>query len=171
MAAVAAVVAAVVAAAATTSRARRAAATRCAPNGLRGYDVEAGAAWSVVVKGRAVEVTRLHDVLEALELPFTNLAADGAVAPDVLARQVPRLRGPYAVGTLYVGANDARGIRWDPAAFARDTAATAPRARTWGLLFFFEAMTGSATVCPGLASNPRAKTGHPTIGGKVSRIG
>lgn len=35
-----------------------------------GYDVAAGAAWSVVVKGRAVEVTRLHDVLEVLSLPL-----------------------------------------------------------------------------------------------------
>lgn len=35
-----------------------------------GYDVEAGSAWSVVVKGHAVEVSRLHDVLEALSLPL-----------------------------------------------------------------------------------------------------
>lgn len=35
-----------------------------------GYDVEAGAAWSVVVKGRAGEVTRLHDVLDTLSLPL-----------------------------------------------------------------------------------------------------
>jgi lysophospholipase L1-like esterase len=62
---------------------------------------------------------------EALELPFTNLAADAARAADVLARQVPRLRGPYDVGTLYVGANDARALDWDAAAFARDAAAVA----------------------------------------------
>lgn len=35
-----------------------------------GYDTGAGAAWSVVVKGRAAEVAQLHDVLEALSLPL-----------------------------------------------------------------------------------------------------
>ncbi len=48
-------------------------------------------------------------VAEALELPFTNLAVDGAIAADVLRDQVPRLAGPYDLATLYVGANDARG--------------------------------------------------------------
>jgi len=57
---------------------------------------------------------------EALALPFTNLAADGARTPDVLAGQLPRVRGPYDLATLYVGVNDARGLDWDAAAFARD---------------------------------------------------
>ncbi len=35
-----------------------------------GYDLESGTAWSVVVKGRAVESTRLHDVLDAMKLPI-----------------------------------------------------------------------------------------------------
>lgn len=35
-----------------------------------GYDVATATAWSVVVKGRAAEVSRLHDVLEALSLPL-----------------------------------------------------------------------------------------------------
>ena len=35
-----------------------------------GYDPVTGNAWSVVVKGRAVEVTRLYEVLEAVELPL-----------------------------------------------------------------------------------------------------
>ncbi len=56
-------------------------------------------------------------VAEALELPFTNLAADGATAPDVLNHQVPRLSGPYDLATLYIGANDARG-QLDPATYA-----------------------------------------------------
>jgi lysophospholipase L1-like esterase len=60
---------------------------------------------------------------EALELPLTNLAADGELAPGVLRDQVPRLRGPYDVGCLYIGVNDARGAGWDAAAFERDTAA------------------------------------------------
>jgi lysophospholipase L1-like esterase len=57
---------------------------------------------------------------EAAELPFTNLAADGAVAADVLAEQVPRLAGPYDLATLYVGVNDTRGLDWDAAAYERD---------------------------------------------------
>lgn len=60
---------------------------------------------------------------EALELPYTNLAADGAVAADVLAAQVPRLQGPYDLALLYVGVNDARGVGWDAAAYERDVRA------------------------------------------------
>ena len=48
---------------------------------------------------------------EALGLPFTKLARDGARARDVLAEQVPRLAGPYDVACLYVGVNDARSVR------------------------------------------------------------
>lgn len=56
---------------------------------------------------------------EALDLPLTNLGRDGAKAADVLADQVPRLRGPYDMATLFVGVNDARAMDWDPAAFER----------------------------------------------------
>ena len=35
-----------------------------------GYDAEAGEAWSVVVKGRAVEIERMRDVFDALDLPL-----------------------------------------------------------------------------------------------------
>ena len=35
-----------------------------------GYDPASGEAWSVVVKGTAWEVTRLHEVLDALDLPL-----------------------------------------------------------------------------------------------------
>jgi lysophospholipase L1-like esterase len=62
---------------------------------------------------------------EALELPFTKLAADGATAADVLRHQVPRLRGPYDVGCVYAGVNDVRGPGFDPAAYARDMRAIA----------------------------------------------
>ena len=55
---------------------------------------------------------------EALEMPFTKLARDGARAEDVLRELVPRLSGPYDVGCLYVGVNDARSLDWDPASFA-----------------------------------------------------
>jgi lysophospholipase L1-like esterase len=60
---------------------------------------------------------------EALELPFTKLARDGARSADVLAAQVPRLAGPYDVGCLYLGVNDARARDWDAGAFERDVRA------------------------------------------------
>jgi lysophospholipase L1-like esterase len=60
---------------------------------------------------------------EALELPFTKLARDGARAADVLRDLVPRLDGPYDVGCVNVGVNDARALDWDPDAFERDAGA------------------------------------------------
>src|SRR5829696_1092932 len=62
---------------------------------------------------------------EALELPFTKLAADGALAADVLREQVPRLRGPYDVGCVYAGVNDVRAPGFDDAAYERDLDAIA----------------------------------------------
>jgi nitroimidazol reductase NimA-like FMN-containing flavoprotein (pyridoxamine 5'-phosphate oxidase superfamily) len=35
-----------------------------------GYDADAGEAWSVVIKGRAVELEKLHDLFDALDLPL-----------------------------------------------------------------------------------------------------
>jgi len=35
-----------------------------------GYDAEAGEAWSVVVKGSAVEIEQMHDLFDALDLPL-----------------------------------------------------------------------------------------------------
>lgn len=35
-----------------------------------GYDAETASAWSVVIKGEAHHVQRLHDVLEVIELPL-----------------------------------------------------------------------------------------------------
>lgn len=60
---------------------------------------------------------------EALELPLTNLAGDGAEAADVLAGQVPRLHGPYDLAVLFVGVNDTRGTGWDAARYERETRA------------------------------------------------
>jgi lysophospholipase L1-like esterase len=60
---------------------------------------------------------------EALELPFTKLARDGARAADVLRDLVPRLDGPYDVGCVYVGVNDTRALDWDADAFERDAGA------------------------------------------------
>ena len=44
-----------------------------------GYDAETGDAWSVVVKGQGHEITRMHDVLDAMELPV--VPAHGAAKP------------------------------------------------------------------------------------------
>ncbi len=66
---------------------------------------------------------------EALELPFTKLAVDGAQAADVLREQVPRLRGPYDVACVYAGVNDVRGLDFDAAAYERDLRAIAAAAR------------------------------------------
>jgi lysophospholipase L1-like esterase len=62
---------------------------------------------------------------EALDLPFTKLAADGAMAADVLREQVPRLRGPYDVGCVFAGVNDVRVPAFDPGAYERDLRAIA----------------------------------------------
>lgn len=35
-----------------------------------GYDAVTGDAWSVVIKGRAVEVEHMHDLFDALDLPL-----------------------------------------------------------------------------------------------------
>jgi len=62
---------------------------------------------------------------EALDLPFTKLAVDGALAADVLREQVPRLRGPYDVGCVYAGVNDVRVPAFHAVAYERDLRAIA----------------------------------------------
>ncbi|HEV2061545.1 MAG TPA: GDSL-type esterase/lipase family protein, partial [Solirubrobacteraceae bacterium] len=58
---------------------------------------------------------------QALGLPFTKLARDGAMARDVVAEQLPAIRGDrYDVGCVYIGVNDVRTAAWDPAAYERD---------------------------------------------------
>ena len=50
---------------------------------------------------------------QALALPFTGLAANGALSGDVVREQLPQLAGPYDLGCLYLGVNDARSPAWD----------------------------------------------------------
>ena len=60
---------------------------------------------------------------EAMELPFTRLAVNGATAPDVVREQLPRLRGRGGAtrsAAVYVGVNDVRDVGWDAAAYERD---------------------------------------------------
>jgi lysophospholipase L1-like esterase len=59
---------------------------------------------------------------EALSLPYTCLAADGARARDVIADQLPRLRGPYDLGCVYIGINDVRAPGFEPERFAGELA-------------------------------------------------
>jgi lysophospholipase L1-like esterase len=59
-----------------------------------------------------------HWLAVALGLPYTGLASDGAMAADVVAEQLPRLRDGYDVGALFIGVNDVRTVDWDPGAFA-----------------------------------------------------
>jgi lysophospholipase L1-like esterase len=61
----------------------------------------------------------------ALDLPYTCYARNGAVARDVVAGQLPRVRPGHDLGCLYVGVNDVRGPGFDPAAYERDLLATA----------------------------------------------
>lgn len=37
---------------------------------IDGYDGDAGEAWSVIIKGRAVEIERMQDLFDALDLPL-----------------------------------------------------------------------------------------------------
>jgi lysophospholipase L1-like esterase len=62
---------------------------------------------------------------EALELPFTKLATDGAMVADVLCEQVPRLAGPYDVGCVYAGVNDVRAPGFDAGRYESDLRAVA----------------------------------------------
>lgn len=61
---------------------------------------------------------------EAMELPFLNLAEDGAGAEGVRSRQLPRVPA-CEIATLYVGVNDARRPDFDAASFERDVTAIA----------------------------------------------
>ncbi len=55
---------------------------------------------------------------QALDLPYTNRAVDGAVASELLRDQCPQVRADYDLACLYIGVNDARGPNWDPDRFA-----------------------------------------------------
>ncbi len=56
---------------------------------------------------------------EALELPYTNLARNGATVADMLEEQVARLHGPYELGCLYGGVNDVRSPDFEVDAYER----------------------------------------------------
>lgn len=88
---------------------------------------------------------------EALGLPFTKLARDGARAADVLRDLAPRLQGPYDVACVYVGVNDARSLDWDADAYERtlvDLVAAASAAADRVLVCTLPADLGRPTCAP-----------------------
>jgi lysophospholipase L1-like esterase len=79
--------------------------------------------WGVALQSWALWTAR------SLGLPYTGYAVDAARITDVVRQQIPSFEhraaqpgGPYDVGCLYIGVNDARGPDWDAAAFAADFA-------------------------------------------------
>jgi lysophospholipase L1-like esterase len=64
---------------------------------------------------------------EAMGLPFTRLARNGATIAEVVREQVPRVEDRYAVGALYAGVNDVRRVDWDAEAYHRDLRAVLGR--------------------------------------------
>ncbi len=74
--------------------------------------------WGVALQSWALWVAR------ALGLAYTGYAVDGALADDVLDKQIPRFTrytahpdARYDLGCLYIGVNDVRGLDWDAVAF------------------------------------------------------
>jgi lysophospholipase L1-like esterase len=72
----------------------------------------------------------------ALDLPYTCYARNGAVVPEVLRDQLPRVRPGHDLACLYAGVNDVRGLGFEPEAYERDLLAVARglRARSERLL-------------------------------------
>ena len=75
--------------------------------------------WGVALQSWALWTAR------GLGLPYTGMAADGARAADVVARQLPAVPpdARYDLGCLYVVVNDVRALDFEAAAFERDHAA------------------------------------------------
>jgi lysophospholipase L1-like esterase len=57
---------------------------------------------------------------QALDLPYTSHAVNGAVVADLLREQLPCVRPGHRVACLYAGVNDARSPGFDAGAFERD---------------------------------------------------
>ena len=77
--------------------------------------------WGVALQSWALWVAR------GLGLPYTGYAVDGAVARDVVDRQIPAFESlaahpeaRYELGCLYIGVNDVRSADFDVRDFAPD---------------------------------------------------
>ena len=100
---------------------------------------------------------------EALELPYTNRAVDGAVASELVQDQCPLVRADYDLACIYIGVNDARGPDWDPDRFAAglDAALAHLRARATRVL--------SLTI-PLDLGRPRAGAAVPVANALIRRL-
>ncbi len=56
---------------------------------------------------------------ELLDAPFHRIARPGASAPDLVDRDLSRIRDDYAIACVGIGTNDVRSVDWDPARFTR----------------------------------------------------
>lgn len=56
---------------------------------------------------------------ELLDVPFHRIARPGACAPDLVARDLSRIRDDYAIACVGIGTNDVRSVDWDPERFTR----------------------------------------------------
>jgi lysophospholipase L1-like esterase len=87
-----------------------------------------------ITVGSAVAPPWVRWLAEALGMPWTSLASNGALVAHVLREQLPRVGDGHALACLYAGVNDARGLAFDPIAYERDLLAVAqalrPRSET-----------------------------------------
>lgn len=58
-------------------------------------------------------------IAELLDLPFHRIARPGASAPDLVARDLSRMRDDYAVACVGIGTNDVRALDWDATRYTR----------------------------------------------------
>lgn len=93
---------------------------------------------------------------ELLDLPFHRIARPGASAPDLVDRDLSRIRDDYAIACVGIGTNDVRAIDWDPARYTR------------ALDILLTAAAGAAErVC--VATVP-LDLGRPRAGAKVAEL-
>jgi lysophospholipase L1-like esterase len=78
-----------------------------------------------ITVGSAAAPPWVRWLAEALDLPWTSLAFNGAGVADALHEQLPRVASGHAVACLYAGVNDARGFHFDPVVYERDLLAVA----------------------------------------------
>jgi len=78
--------------------------------------------WGVALQSWALWLARAYG------MPYSGHAEDGALASDVVERQIPafeartqtRGQSPFSIGCLYVGVNDVRRVEFDEQAFECD---------------------------------------------------
>jgi uncharacterized protein len=72
-----------------------------------GLDDEAGEAWSVIVKGHAVEIDGMYDLIDALDLPLSR----GMPAPSIASCGSNRSRSAVAASTLWSRTDPVRVVQ------------------------------------------------------------